>query len=149
MEPSIAQLTGLHFIVKIAKLAPYVDFAVWGPHQVRTMRKLTFSGLILATDGSLHNAEVSGPASFDQWDACFQVFIAACVMLQICTITSITRYRDLIKSYFVRYVAACWPLIYQADVRVRRELVVRLRRSLIADGSITTQLPGTLSSETF
>jgi hypothetical protein len=118
-------------------MAPHVDFAVWGPHQVRTLRKLKFSGLILSATGALHHAEVNGPATFDQWDACMQVFIAACIMLDICSVTGITRYRDHIRAYVSRYTEACWPLIYQADVRVRRELIVRVKRSLCAAGTIT------------
>jgi hypothetical protein len=141
VEPSRAQLTALYHLVVVLHMLPYVDFAIWGPHQIRTIRKLKFSGLILSPTGSLINAEVNGPSCFEQWDACMAVFITALVMLDICNFSSVNRYREHIRNYHARYSSKCWPLIYQADVRARRELCERVRRDLTSSGKL---VPGTL-----
>lgn len=57
-----------------------------------------------------------------------KVFRTACIMLDLSTPSRIDGYIDLIKSYVVRYGAACCYLIYQADVRMRLEQAERIRR---------------------
>ena len=69
-EPSVDQLTAIHYLVFSAKMVPYVDFGVFGPHSVRMIRKLKLTGLVLSASGQLHHAEMSGPSSFEQWDSC-------------------------------------------------------------------------------
>ena len=44
-------------------IVPYVDFAIWGPHGGRLMRKLKLHGNTFSSDGSLIPMEVSGPLS--------------------------------------------------------------------------------------
>ena len=52
----------------------------------------------------------------------------ALIMLGAVSPAACDRYRDNIKAYVQCYGAQCWTVIYQADVRVRRELVVRVKR---------------------
>ncbi len=42
---------------------PYVDFALFGPHSVRTLRRLKFTGMQLNAAGALAPVEFYGPAS--------------------------------------------------------------------------------------
>jgi hypothetical protein len=135
-EPSVDQLTAIHWMVFIAKMLPYVDFGVFGPHSVRMIRKLKLTGMVLSASGQLHHAEMSGPSSFEQWDSCAAVLRVAFIMLRITTHSGFDRYRNHIKQYAGRYGADCWPLIYQADVRARRELAERVRRNLAREGKL-------------
>ena len=44
--PSDQQLSCLLYVVLIKLLNPFVDLAIWGPHQVRVARKLILSGMV-------------------------------------------------------------------------------------------------------
>ena len=132
-EPTVEQLSALHFVVHKAQSPPYVDFAVFGPHAIRMVRKLKMSGLILNPSGELFRTELSGPMDYEQWEACYNVFRCALVMLNIASPSAADAYRDHVRQYATRYTSVCWPLIYQADTRARRELLVRLQRRLVAE----------------
>ncbi len=132
-EPTVEQLSALHFVVHKAQSPPYVDFAVFGPHAIRMVRKLKMSGLILNPSGELFRTELSGPMDYEQWEACYMVFRCALVMLGITSPSAADTYRDHVRQYAMRYTSVCWPLIYQADTRARRELLVRLQRRLAAE----------------
>jgi len=129
-EPSMDQLSALHQLVFKMNLPPDVDFALFAPHQVRFIRKLKFTGLVLNGSGQLTRAELVGPSCFSQWDSCYSVFRTACVMLDIASPASLDSYRDHIRRYTQRYSEQCWPLIYQADTRARKELTERIRRRM-------------------
>ena len=51
-ELTVEQLTAVKTMVE-ADLVPYVDFAVWGPHGGRLMRKLKLHGNTFTSDGTL------------------------------------------------------------------------------------------------
>ena len=144
-EPSMDQLSALHHLVYKAMLPPDVDFALYAPHQVRYIRRLKFSGLVLNGAGQLMRGEMVGPSGYRQWEACFNVFRTACIMLNIASPASLDIYRDHIKRYVQRYTEACWPLIYQADTRARKELSERIRRRMRqydSDSSATVYIEG-------
>jgi hypothetical protein len=130
-EPSLDQLTALHQTVFVLKLPPYVDFALFAPHHVRTIRKLRLTGLVMNGSGQLIRTELVGPMSYSQWEACWSVFRTACIMLDISSPAALDAYKDHIKRYATRFSEDCWPLIYQADTRARRELAERIRRQLL------------------
>jgi len=127
-EPSMEQLTALHQLTCVLKFPPYVDFALFGPHHVRMMRKLKLTGLVMNGSGELMRTELVGPMTFGQWDACYNVFRTACIMLDIATPAALDAYRDHIRRYTQRFSEDCWALVYQADTRARRELAERIRR---------------------
>ena len=128
-EPSYDQLAGLFHTVNVMKLPPYVDFAVFGPHAIRTIRKLKLTGLVMNPSGQLTRIELVGPMNFDQWEACFNVFRTACVMLGLASYAALDAYKDHIKSYACTYSSETWTLLYQADTRARREQAQRIRRN--------------------
>ena len=49
-------------------------------------------------------------------------------MEDIISLINMDNYKKLLASYHRRYGPDCWALIYQADVRARREHLERLRR---------------------
>jgi hypothetical protein len=126
-EPTYEQLTAMHHLNQQG-LVPYTDFAVWGPHAVRIVRKLNWKGLLLSPSGELFRSEMNGPTSYEQWEACYMVFRTAAVMLDIATPAALDSYKDHVKQYAWRYTADSWALLYQSDARASRELSERIRR---------------------
>jgi hypothetical protein len=94
---------------------------VWCPFASRAKRKRTFSGYTLGLDGELHVSEIKGPKTDDEWEACFEVFKTAAIMLSIANLEAMIRYQALIKKYHTAYGQVCWALLYQADSRMRCE----------------------------
>jgi hypothetical protein len=135
-EPSLEQLTAVFYLVFIAKVIPWIDFAVFGPNAIRMLRKLRLTGLILSPSGQLIHGEMSGPALYEQWEACAEVAKVAFIMLGVMQPSGFDVYRDHIKQYSNRYGTICWPLVYQADTRARRELAERVRRRLEREGKL-------------
>ena len=80
VTPSKEQLAALVHLVEVMGEPPYVCFSLFGPHAVRTSRKLKFSGMILSANGDWTRRELVGPADIAQWTACYKVFRTACIM---------------------------------------------------------------------
>jgi hypothetical protein len=140
-EPTTEQLTGLNHILK-SWAAPYLDFAIWGPHGHRIIRRLRLSGLQFAGDGTLRTIELNGPADLDMWLSCYRLLEVAFVMLDIADLGPLQRYKDMIVQYHKRYGAAVWHLLYQADTRTRLEHMERLHRHVTAEHERITKSGG-------
>eukprot|EP00971_Amphidinium_carterae_P287046 5698148-Amphidinium_carterae.1 len=84
----------------------------------------------MGQDGTLIKHEVLGPQNFNAWEASFKVLRTALIELDVVKPSHLGQYRDLIWRFVQRYQPAVWPLIYQADVRARREQLERIRRRL-------------------
>jgi hypothetical protein len=134
VEPSIEHLTAVSYLVFIARVVPYLDFAVFGPFAIRMLRKIRMAGLVLGPSGNLTQAELYGPNCIDQWIACSLVARTALIMLSIVQPSGYDLYHDLIRNYAARFGPLCWPLLYQADTRARRELAERIYRRLDREG---------------
>jgi hypothetical protein len=66
-EPTTEQLGAIRQLLDGGQ-PPYVDFAIFGPHGRRTLRKLTHASMQYnAVDGSWKRRELDGPSSFQQW----------------------------------------------------------------------------------
>jgi hypothetical protein len=130
-EPTYEQWSALNHLNLLGG-CPYVDYAIFGPHAVRIIRKLKLTGMCLNANGELFRSELSGPTSYEQWETCYMVFRTACIMLDIITPAALDQYKDHIKQYSLRYGHLCWALLYQADTIARRELGERIRRTGMA-----------------
>ena len=120
-EPTVEQLSGLKALTDGGQ-APYVDFAVFQPFGARMMKRIKFAGLILNKAGGLMQAELYGPPDLDTWRACFEVFSASAIMLDLLDLGSIQSYRMKIEELYLRYgETKIWALLYQADTRARFE----------------------------
>jgi hypothetical protein len=126
-ELSGEQLTALKVLLS-ADLAPYVDFAVWGPHSYRLLRKHRLSGVSFTRDGSLVPIELSGPATFDQWLKNFKCLRTGLISWGAVSLGRLDGYSDMISRYHSRYGPSIWHVLYQADVRCRSEHMERVRR---------------------
>ena len=105
-----------------------MDLAVWTPFAGRVKRKRTFSGYVLGTDGDLHLAELKGPATFAEWEASFEIFKTASIMLGIAALETLIRYQTLIKKFHTAFGTTCWALLYQAETLMRLEQFERILR---------------------
>lgn len=126
-EPTAEQLSVLRALLK-ERSVPYTDFSLWGPYGGRTLRKLQNMGLFFSPDGTLHRHEFRGPPTYDHWEACWAVYAVAMVMLGGASLPVLTAYRDFIKSQVKQFGQLCWGVLYQEEVRFRREHLERLRR---------------------
>lgn len=100
---------------------PYADFAIFGPHGTRNYRKVKLSGLVPDSNGAMRRIEFYGPPSFSAWDGCFEVYATGMIMKDTISLTSLTKYRKLMKRFAERFGPVVWPLQYQADARMRSE----------------------------
>ncbi len=126
-ELTTEQLTAVKALID-ADACPYVDFAVWGAHGNRLMRKLKLHGQQFATDGTLIPTEVAGPPDHDQWLSSYRCLRTALVSWQVVDLGRIDQYATMIGRYVSRYTQSAWLQIYQADVRMRSEQMERIRR---------------------
>ena len=103
-------------------------FPIWGPHGERIQRALMHQGLHIGPDGTLQRAEFRGPGSYDAWLACFKTYAATLIMLNAVSPPVIGYYQEFIEEQVKLYGADCWTVIYQADVRMRRDFLEVIRR---------------------
>ena len=82
----------------------------------------------MGPSGNFFRCEQNGPPTFDLWAQAFKVFRSATIMLGVLTPSTLDAYHDTVARYSARYSEKCWPMLYQTDVRGRRELVERLWR---------------------
>ena len=132
-DPTMDQLACLKDLLKPPNPSSYVDFGIWGPHGLRTQRALKHEGLVLASDGTLVRRETKGPPDFMTWKSCYAVFSTAMIMLDQVMPPDLEAYAELIEKFVMRYGHSCWPLIYQAETRMRREHMERIRRVVLRD----------------
>ena len=119
------QLSAL-FVAVTIMMSVYADFALWVPFWKRMLKKKRFMGRVPDEHGELQTVEILGPGSFDAWETCYNVFVTACLMLEIISAGALKRYLLHIKSLVKRF-PGCWAVIYQADARMRSEKAPRIK----------------------
>jgi hypothetical protein len=133
IEPTEDQLSAVSQLLKTG-VAPYVDFAIFGPFGRRLLRKLTFiSYQYNAPEGSWKRLELPGPPDFDSWWKSWLVFKCTLLLLDAVRPERLDHYGEHIRSFLATYGTECWFIIYQADVRMRSEQFERIRRRLQID----------------
>ncbi len=126
-ECTVAQLSALQALLQ-SGAAPYVDFALWGPYHVRTLKRLKCSGLQLHASGHLHQVEMFGPPTIEDWEACFRVRLTGLLGFSALRLGTGLAFLAFLRRDAARDGASVWRLLYQAELRRRRELLERLRR---------------------
>ena len=81
-EPSPEQITAMYNKVVIQGDSPYADFSVLTPFGRRSQKQMKAKGFMLQEDGSWKQLEIPGPPSFESWQACWQIYKTALLMLQ-------------------------------------------------------------------
>jgi len=105
---------------------PYVDFAIWGPHHNRTVKRLRCAGKIFNETGELESKEVYGPPSTHHWNASYTIMRVSFLMLDLLDLGILDSYALTINDFHAKYGEEAWLLIYQCDVRFRLEHLERI-----------------------
>ncbi len=82
--------------------------------------------------GALAPVEFYGPASCEEWAQCYQVWMTGMIGFKAIRLGTALAYLAFIRRYSARYSPSVWHIIYQADVRCRRELLERIHRTVLA-----------------
>jgi hypothetical protein len=136
-EATTAQLSTLQHRLNGGGAA-FVDLGVWRPHGNRLGRALKFTVHSMRPDGTYAPKEINGPADFHSWARSWTVFAFAMSVLQQATRTRLARYYDRIKLLSEEFPRHWW-VIGLADIRMRSEYIVRVRRNCVkkqAEGSL-------------
>ena len=78
-------------------------------------------GLHFGTDGCLYHGELLGPPNIDCWLACWTVLQTCLIMMDCADVACLIRYGKHIVRLAHTFGETCWPLLYQAECRYRRE----------------------------
>ena len=130
-EPTGDQLAAVHQLVA-SGATPYIDFAVYGPHGLRLLRKLTFQAIALNSMGEWQRKEVPGPPDYEAWAEIHRCVRTTFLLLETLTAERMDAYAEHIRQLSARFGRICWDLVYTADVHMRSEQFERIRRKLHA-----------------
>ena len=138
-EPTEEQLSAVAQLLGAGQ-APYVDFALFGPHGKRALKKLTMVAFTYQVEsGTWKRIEVPGPPDFATWWRCWLVFKTTLLLLGCVSTERLEHYGEFMRHLCETYGHEVWFIIAQADDRFRSEEMERLRR--------TAQIPYESTSE--
>ncbi|CAK0911850.1 unnamed protein product [Prorocentrum cordatum] len=126
-QVSDAQLTALSWLHTHGP-GIYVDFGVWGPHQLRSERRNKFVAQILQADGTWRSVEIGGPDCFETWEKCWRVFRTGAIMDAVALPSTLDTYAAKFRERVTMFPNS-WALAAQADQRCRLEWMVEERRN--------------------
>ncbi|CAK0875944.1 unnamed protein product [Prorocentrum cordatum] len=106
----------------------YVDFGVWGPHQLRSEGRNKFVAQILQADGTWRSVEIGGPDCFETWEKCWRVFRTGAIMDAVALPSTLDTYAAKFRERVTMFPNS-WALAAQADQRRRLEWMVEERRN--------------------
>ena len=129
-EPTGDQISGLKQLLTSGAI-PYIDFAVFGPHGLRLLRRLTFSSYSLNSNGEWSRKEMLGPPDWESWSEIFRCVRTAILLLGAVSAERLDAYHDHLRSLAQRFGPSCWDLVYVADVHMRSEQFERIRRKFL------------------
>lgn len=109
---------------------PHADFGIWRPFGHRLDRALKFTVHTAKVDGTHQPKEINGPASFDDWNRSWRVFVFAMGVLKQAPRTRLNKYFNRISELNELYPQHWWALGL-ADIIMRREHLEKVRRRCI------------------
>ena len=110
--------------------APYVDFALFGPHGKRALKRLTTVAFTYQVEsGTWKRVEAPGPPDFATWWPCWLVFKTTLLLLGRVSTERLEHYGGYVRQLCETYGPEAWFLIAQADDRFWSEEMERLRRA--------------------
>ena len=131
-EPTSDQLSAVNQLVA-SRATPYIDFAVYGPHGLRLLRKLTFQAIALNSMGEWQRKEMPGPPDYESWAEIYRCVRTTFLLLETLSAERMDAYSEHIRQLSARFGRVCWDLVYTADVHMRSEQFERIRRKLHAN----------------
>ena len=140
IRPSDEQLSALSFRLRPqadgSLKPPFVEFAVFGPHDVRSVKLRQLHAHVLSREGTWHKHLLTGPSDFFAWEASWNVFEAAMIMLEAASPGQLRLYKMGIRSLVERFPKD-WGTISKLDEAVRAEQWCRLHQEIM-DGTVAT-----------
>lgn len=131
-EPTGDQISGLRQVLSSGSV-PYIDFAIFGPHGLRLLRRLTFSSYSLNSSGEWARKEMPGPPDWESWSEIFRCMRTAFLLLESVSAERLDAYHDHLRQLAHRFGPTCWDLVYVADVHMRSEQFERIRRRFLQE----------------
>jgi len=140
-EPTPDQICAMSTRVIDLGAEPYADFSLLTPYGRRMQKVLRHRSWIPQQDGSYQPVEVPGPADWDTWKACWDVYEVILLMLRrpvvdgqdvgslIATPISLEAYLQNFQT-LVKENPGCWHLCATAEDRCRAEHFPRIARRL-------------------
>jgi len=140
-EPSDDQICALSTRIIDLKAAPYADFSLLTPFGRRMQKTLRHRSWIPQQDGSYQPIEVPGPADWETWKACWDVYEVILLMLRwpaanaqavgamVASPISLEAYLQNFHT-LVKESPGCWHLCAAAEDRCRAEHFPRIARQL-------------------
>ena len=119
-EPTSEQLSGVDQLVSSGNV-PYIDLAIFGPHGSRFIKKMKAIPSSSSDTLGQSVADIPGPPDFRTWTKCWDVVKCAFLLFGTVSISQLDGYSSLIRKLSEQYGPVCWPIIYQADTRMRSE----------------------------
>ena len=139
-EATVEQLSiGAHF--KKTKENPYWDYSLLIPFTNRLMKKVKLRGLSISPDGKFVQVELTGPPTFANWQESFALDTTIAISNEITNLGPRLTYEAKIAKFVAHWGPGCWPLIYQAESRMRGEQFLRLQRQAEAEKAVNAAHP--------
>ena len=88
-KPSVHQLSAVLQLIRTGTC--YVDFALMGPHHVRTMKAWRWLAKVWI-NGEVSEWAVKGPPDYASWEACWNVFQTCLIMAGACILPHLIAY---------------------------------------------------------
>ena len=129
IEPNADQLACHVSMKKKGVAIGNVCFSIYGPHADRTKRVLSMVGLQFDLEGNLFRGELKGPPTIAHWFACWKVLQCALILINAVDSNHLIDYGQKILDMAAYYGEACWPVLYQAEFRFRRDAMERYKRA--------------------
>jgi len=126
-ECSEIQLSAMKQVNDIG-LPPGADFAVFGPHGNRLLRRLNFTATFIDPEGNISKRELPGPPDYPMWWACYKPYRTGNIMHNYVDTEHLDNYAEHIKSLDTNWNGKYWFLVAMADYRMRSEHFERIRR---------------------
>jgi hypothetical protein len=127
-DPTVEQISALDQVVRSGG-TPWADFAIFGPHGKRILKKLTFTGWTPGPDGTLVKREMAGPPTVVVWRKCWKTFRIVALLLKMVSPEALDAYHTMISQLGEQFPTLWW-LVYQADYRMRSEFWDRIRMEI-------------------
>ena len=142
------QLTAVRHVLSSHR-GPYVDFAIFGAHGNRRVKRQAMSGLLFNSGGLLHKVEMYGPPCIEDWLECWGVLASVLISLKAVSRPNLDTYKDWMIYQARTNGHTVWPLLYQTDVRCRSEKMPIIRDALVSrhNERITSRLPSDFDAQ--
>ena len=128
-ECTALQLSAMKQILDMG-LPPAADFAVFGPHGNRLLRKQHFMAHFIDAEGKLTKRELPGPPDYVAWWVCYKPYRTGLLMHDVADTEHIDNYAEFLKELDSSFQGRLWFLVAMADYRMRSEQFERMRRRL-------------------